>query len=84
MFECRLAYRFDTDEVEGFKGIALTSKEKARGDALEQINRKLHLVGDALRREIRYEPLRLIESQRGLTTEEMNIVRADWGTTVRY
>jgi hypothetical protein len=78
MFLFRCAYRYVTGEVEGFTGTALSSKDRAREDCMEQIRRKVDICRES------FEEKRIILNPARLNAAERSVVRMDWKTNVRY
>jgi hypothetical protein len=83
MFRCQLAYRLPSGEVEGFVGKG-PSKDNARQDCLNQINRKLQIIAQVKQVEVFFEHSRLIDSTDKLTAEEIETVKRDWACEERY
>ena len=81
MYEYRAAYRFPTGEVEGFKGIALGSAEAAKSDCLDQMRRKCVAIHT---QPVTFDLACVIESEAGLTAAELEQVRSDWASNLRY
>ena len=83
LFRCQLAYRLPNGEIEGFEGMG-ASKDNARQDCLNQINRKLQMIAQMKGAELYFDHSRLIESPTGLTAEEIEAIKRDWASGLRY
>ena len=75
-----LAYRFKGKEqsfVEGFVGRAVTKRATARENAIRKVKLKANALGET------FEQGRLIESDDGLSFEEIETIRRDWRTSAQ-
>ena len=84
MYETRLAYRHDNNECEGFKGISSANESQSRDDALNQIRKKLALLGELEGTPRLFDKNRVVESKEGLTKDEIASIELDWRVSSRY
>lgn len=73
MFVHRLAYKHANGEVEGFVGVGHT-EQGARQRAVNKVMQKCLTIGEPM------TATSLIESQAGLSMEDLKTIKEDWRT----
>lgn len=85
--EHRVAYIHPSGEVEGFVGTGF-SRVSARKNAISQVRIKLEIVNTSRLPNVivhQFDPARLIESPKNnLTPAQLETVRRDWASGLRY
>jgi len=77
MYADYAAYRHANEEVEGFVGFGFTAGG-AKADCLSQMQRKCKRLGEYFHGE------QVIEDTEGLSFNEMEVIRTDWASGLRY
>lgn len=83
MYQHKLAYRHNNEEVEGFVGIGFT-REQAKSDCINQIQLKLKVIEEIDFKKVLFNDQQLIKSFAGLTQREKEQIQSDWKTKLRY
>jgi hypothetical protein len=77
MYRFQLGYRHCNNEVEGFVGVGF-SEESAYKDCWNQIMHKVAAIPNT------FDEKRIIDSERSLTPNELEVIRQDWLCPSRY